>query len=282
MLEKLDEKVEKMPHPEFIEVSPNSRIAFTFKSSLPTALTINWQWVLAKICEALIAREARSVIKLLFSELEAVQINNNAVEDIRSIVRQPVDENALRETSAKINSLKELMGEYLHHPQNNKHRLDQVINESIFIVEKLKTLEVVGIGAFMIAEGLRLALLQEKAESDLTEWSSVKDRAISSSDYALSVTPKLFELTVGRIDKECRCIKWKSGTEGEEIITEYECRYSDGKDIHIFRETSPDAEFECNKHRLQMFQSVTDRVNQTAAQPVRAASKKWQELAASI
>jgi hypothetical protein len=96
------------------------------------------------------------------------------------------------------------------------------------------------------------------------------------------VTPKLVELSVGRIDKECRCTKWESGSEGEERITEYECCYYDGKDLHIFRQISRDAEFECNKHRLQMFHSVTDRVNQTAVQPVRAASKKWQELAASI
>ncbi len=44
MSEKLDEKVDKMPQPEFIEVSSNSRIAFTVNESLPIALTINWQW----------------------------------------------------------------------------------------------------------------------------------------------------------------------------------------------------------------------------------------------
>lgn len=282
MSDNLDEKVERMPQPKFIEASSNSRIAFTFNQSLPIALTISWQWVLAKIGKALITGSAREVIKLLFSDLDYVQLNNNAIEDIRSIVRQPVDENVLRETQTKIDSFKDLLNEYMHHPQNNQPRLDYVINESSFLIEKLKSLEVVGVGAFMIASGLRLALLQEKAKTDLTEWISVKDRAIEYSDYAALVTPKLFELSVGRIDKECQCIKWESESERKERITEYECRSFDGKDIHIFRETSPNAVNECNKHRLQIFYSVADRVTQTAAQPVRAAISQWQELAASI
>lgn len=282
MSENLDEKVYQMPPTKFIEVTNNSRIAFTFNERMPIALTINWQWVLAKIGEALIAGSASEVIKLLCSDVDYVQLNNNAVEDIRSIVRQPIDENVLRETQAKIDLFKELMSEYLHNPQNNQPRLDYVINESSFVVKKLKSLEFVGVGAFMIASGFRLALLQEKAKSDPTQRSNVKDRAIEYSDYAASVTPKLFELSVGQIDKECRCTRWQSRPEREERITEYECRYFDGKNIHIFRELSPNAVNECNKHRLQMFQDVVDNVNQTAAKPVRSAIDKWRELAASI
>jgi hypothetical protein len=276
MSEKLDEKVDKMPQPEFIEVSSNSRIAFTVNESLPIALTINWQWVLAKITEALIARDSLEAIKLLFLDGDYIKINNNAVEDIRRAVGQAVDENVLRETQAKINLFKELMSEYLHHPETNQPKLDYVVNESSLVVQLLKSLEIVGVGAFMIASGFRLALLQEKAKSDRKEWSNVKDRAIEYSQHAENVTPKLFELSVGRIDKECRCKKWKSGFEFS-----YECSYFDGKDLHIFRETNQNAANECNKHRLQMFYNVTNSVNQTIAQPVREASKKWLELAVS-
>ena len=279
---KLDVIVAQMPRPEFIQVSPNSRIAFSDSQSQLTAFTTNWQLVLAEISEALITADTKSVIKLLFSHLDYEQLNHNAIEDIRSLVRQPVDDKTLRATQDRINSLKELMSEYLAQSQTSRPLLNCLIKESSLIVEQLKSLEVVGVGAFMIASGFRLALLQAKASSDPTEWSSVKNRAIEDSQYAAKVTPKLFQLTVGRIDKACQCTKWEPESEWARGISEYECRYSDGKDIHLFRAISPGAQIECNKHRLQMFQTVVNKVNQTAAQPVRTALKQWQNMAASI
>lgn len=102
----------------------------------------------------------------------------------------------------------------------------------------------------MLASGFRPALLQLQASSDHTAWSRIKDKAIEDCNYAFRVTPKLFRLSIGLIDKSCQCIKWSSEPEIEESITQYECRYFDGKDIHIFRASRPIAEFECNKHRL--------------------------------
>ena len=282
MLENIDQQLEKMPQPEFVEASPNSKIAFTF-NEMPIGLTINWQWVLAKIGEALIAGNGREVMKLLLCDLDYVQINNNAVSDIYNIVRQPFEEKVFREVQTKIAVVKELIIEYLYHPQNNHHQLNYALNDLSFVLKKLKSLEIVGVGAFMIASGFQLALLQEKAKLDTTEWSNVKNRAIEYSDYAIKVSPKLFRLSVGRIDKECKCTRSESAPEGEERITEYECRYFDGKDLYLFRETSPNAAaIACNKHRLENFHKVADIVNQTAAKPVREVSKKWLEWAASI
>lgn len=127
--------------------------------------------------------------------------------------------------------------------------------------------------------GFRLALLLEQAQLDRTVWNQITSTAIEDSDYAFSVTPKLFRLSVGQIDKSCQCRRWSLASELEQSITQYECRYFDGRDIHVFRASSLDAGFECNKHRLLMFQTVADRVNQTAAKPVRAAMKKWRSLA---
>ena len=269
-----------MPLPEVIKVSTTQ--GALINESLPQGLTINWQWVLAKVSEALIARNSLGVLKLLFFELDYVQLHGNAIEDIRSLLRQPVDENVLREIETKLDSLKKLMGEYLKHPQNNVPLLNRLHSESSFVVQQLKSLDVVGVGAFMLASGFRLALLQLQAASDRTAWSQIKDKAIEDSNYAFKVTPKLFRLSIGRIDKSCQCIMWSSEPRQEESTTQYECRYFDGKDIHIFRASRAIAEFECNKHRLLMFSSVGERVNQTAALPVRTAVKKWQELAASV
>lgn len=272
MPESLDRLVEKMPRPEFIEMPMDSRIGFTFNEKMPIS-TISWQRVLAEIGESLIADKPREVIHLLFADLDYIQLNKNAVDDVYNIVRQPFSENVIAEIQAKINAFKELMLEYLNHPQNNKLKLDYVINDSSVILDKLKSLEVVGVGAFMIASGLRIALLQEKAKLDLN-WSTVKDEAIEYSDYALKTTPKIIKLSLGRINKKCKCTK--CGSES------YECRYFDGKDTHIFRGTSSNAGTECNRHRLEMFYNVADYINQTAVQPVRKASRKWRELAASI
>ncbi|MBV8884051.1 MAG: hypothetical protein JO235_08635 [Chroococcidiopsidaceae cyanobacterium CP_BM_RX_35] len=282
MLKKLDIIINKMPPSEFIKVPTSSRMATTFIANQPVALTASWQWILAKISEALIVSDSKGVFKLLFSDLDYVKLNYNAVEDIRSLVRQSVDENALSTTQAKIALLREFMSEYLIYPQTTRSRLNRIINEVNFIIENLKSLEVVGVGAFMLASGFHLALLQEKASSDRTEWSHVKHLATEYSQYAASVTPRLFRLSVGRIDKVCQCIKWEPESEGAEGSTKYECRYSDGKDIHLFQAISPDAAIECNKHRLEMFQTVVNRVNQTAAQPVRTALKQWRNMATSI
>ena len=278
MLE-FEEKAKKMPLPKVIQVS-TSQLPLNLNESSPLALTLNWQQVLAKISEALIAGNAIEVLNLLFADLNYIQLNRNAVNDICNLVRQPVEKNML--TEAQLSILKKLIIEYLKHPQLNAQQLNSLIYESSFVVKQLKSLDVVGVGAFMLASGFRLALLLQQAALDRTVWSQIKSTAIEDSDYAFSVTPKLFRLSVGQIDKSCQCIRWQSEWEIEQSITQYECRYFDGRDIHVFRASSLDAGFECNKHRLLMFHTVADRVNQTAAKPVRSAIKKWRLLAASI
>ncbi len=282
MLENLEEKVKKMPSPKVIEGLPKSRLYLTSNESSSPGFTINWQRVLAKISEYLITKNAIKIIELLFLELDYVQMNYNAVEDLRSLVRRPADESVIRAIEAKLNSLKKLVGVYLQDSQTNVPLLNDLIYESSFVVQQLKSLEVVGVGAFMLASGFRLALLQLQVASNHATWSQVESKAIEDSNYAFALTPRLFRLSVGLIDKFCKCIRFESFPEVEQRIIQYECRYFDGKDIHIFRADPPVAEFECNKHRLLMFETVADRVNQTAALPVRTAVKEWRSLAASI
>lgn len=278
---KINQLVDKMPPQEFIEGSAHESLALNCNSRRLIAVTINWQWVLAKIGEALVASDTRAIIKLLFSDVDYVQINYNAIEDICNIIRQPVDENAIREAQAKVKSFTNLIKKYPDPTQTSQPQLDYIINEFGLIIQNLKNLEVIGLGGFTIASSFHLALLQKKALLDPKEWSNFKHKAREYSDYAARVTPKLFKLSVGRIDKACQCTRWESG-EGSERITEYECRYSDGKDFHIFRSNSLDAVTISNKHRLQMFYDVTDRTNQTVAKPVRSAIKKWRELVATL
>ncbi|OWY64560.1 hypothetical protein B7486_46655 [cyanobacterium TDX16] len=270
-----------MPLPTAIQV-PNSQLALTLNEPSPLTLTLSWQQVLAKISDALIGGNAVEVLKLLFCHLDYLQLNHNAVNDLCHLVRQPVEPNAIREIDAQLDSLKKLINEYLEYPQINTLLLNHLIYESSCVIQQLKSLDIVSVGALMLASGFRLALLLQLPASDCNAWSRIKLAAIEDSDYAFGVTPKLFRLTVGQIDKSCQCIMWSSAPEFEASSTQYECRYFDGKDVHLFRASSLDAGFECNKHRLLMFHTVADRVNQTAARPVRSAIKKWRLLAASI
>ena len=118
MLDKLDEYADKMPQPEFIELANNLINSFFVAEEVPF-ITISWQWVLEKTVEALIAKNASEIIKLLFL-VDYAQLNKNALNDVCSIVRQPIDENSLREIQVEIDGFKELIREYLLYPQNNR------------------------------------------------------------------------------------------------------------------------------------------------------------------
>ncbi|MGL5925603.1 hypothetical protein, partial [Chroococcidiopsis sp.] len=234
MLENFEAKVKKMPLPEVIQVSA-SQPALILNESSPLTLTLSWQQVLAKISDALIAGNAVEVLKLLFCHLDYIQLNHNAVNDLCHLVRQPVAPNAIREIDAQLDSLKKLMDKYLKHPQTNTLLLNHLIYESSCVIQQLKSLDIVGVGALMLASGFRLALLLQLPASDCNAWRRIKLAAVEDGDYAFSVTPKLFRLTVGQIDKSCQCIKWSSASKFEESSTQYECRYFDGKDVHLFR-----------------------------------------------
>lgn len=262
----LEEKVYRMPLPDFgVAESTIFREQLKIQS-----LTINWQFVLAKLSEALIKPKQSNLIYILFAESDYLQLNRNAITDTCSIINQPCNVTVLGEIEAQIGLIKE----YITESKNGNLR-DSIINEYGILLNQLKKLETAGLGAFTLAANVQLLLLQEKA-TDRQEWVKIKNQVIEYINYAKSVNPQLFRLSVGQIDKTCNCRKYKSEHEDK---TEYECRYFDGRNIHVFREFNNNVGYECNKHRLKMFQSVVERVNQTVSSPVRSALKKWQEFA---
>ena len=279
--EQLEEKAGKMPLPEFEEASTRASKSFLFNELESKNLTLNWQLVLAKLSEALIKKNSIQIIELLFLELDYAEIHRNAIQDTCAILRGsfsaiPFYASNLIEIERKVELIKELITKFIGDPPNNR---DRIIDELGNIINELNILEVYGLGAFMLAATLQLLLMQEKA-IDTTDLARLKSQAVEYINYAKSVNPKLFRLSLGQIDKTCKCIKYKSH-EGENQ-SEYECRYCDGRDIHIFREYSDRVGYECNKHRLKMFHTVVERVNQTVSQPVRSTIKKWQEFAAAL
>ena len=271
----LEEKVDRMRLPNFVEKSELSIIASFFECIAPGDLTANWQLILTKVGAFLIEQNARNNKKLfctMFLELDYTRINKNAISDVCNLTQEPFDRNKFIQIEANSNWIKELVIQYLNH-QNEPAIIDDLINEFSVLINRIKDIEVIGIGAFTLAASLQLALIQEKAKTDTTQYLREKKLTSDYIEYVQRINPRLYRLSVGRIDKFCTCTKCKL-----EEVTEYECRYSDGKDIYVFRGHNEKVGYECNKHRLRMFQMVVKQVNQTVSQPVRATIKKWQEL----
>lgn len=279
--EQLEEKAGRIPVPEFEEASKRANRFFLFDELESKNLTLNWQLVLAKLSEALIKKNSIQIIELLFLELDYAEIHRNAIQDTCAILRGsfsaiPFYASNLIEIERKVELIKELITKFIGDPPNNR---DRIIDELGNIINELNILEVYGLGAFMLAATLQLLLMQEKA-IDAADLAKLKSQAVKYINYAKSVNPKLFRLSLGQIDKTCKCIKYSSHERGNQ--SEYECRYCDGRNIQIFQDFSDRVGYECNKHRLKMFHSVAERVNQTVSQPVRSTIKKWQEFAVSL
>lgn len=204
----LEEKVYKMPFPSFVEVSDKTKAAFLFAQITPNNLTVSWQLILVEIINGLINQDYKKAFQLLFLELDYIQINRNAINDVCAVTQQSLNPNIAIKIEAKINSIKKWVSNYLHCPQDERANLNQLINEFSGLVNLLKDIEVVGIGAFVLAATLQLTIQQEKAKISSSEWSQVKNLAVEYIHYAKTVNPRLFRLSVGRIDKSCQCTKY--------------------------------------------------------------------------
>lgn len=274
----VEDRVYQMPFPDFIEVSEQSKAVYLFgQENQARHAVITWQNLLEHASKALITGDGKELLWLLFFELDYVRLSRNAIIDVYAITKQEFDIKVLREIQFQIHSIQEIFKKYIQYPsENSRTRLIRLIDEFDVLIEQIKSLEVVGIGAFALAASLQLLLLQEKARNS-TEWMKVRERAIDYSRYVQKVNPRLYRLTVGKIDKTCHCKTCKFID--EEKPTEYECRYWDGKDVHVFRGSSKQVGYECNKHRLKMFHNVVETVNQSVSYPLRSAIKRWQEVA---
>lgn len=271
--EQIEDKVYKMPFPDFVEVAELDK-NFLANELTNQTLTLNWQFALAKLSQELTSRNYKLINILIVQDY--LQLNRNAIIDTCNIINQPCSVSIFREIEAETS----LIEEHITRSKNSNLQIDYLINKNDNLIGKLKNLEVVGISSFMLSATIQLLLLQEKAKSDNTEWIHVKNQAVEYINYAKSVNPKLYRLSVGQIDKTCKCIKYKSNN--DEKIVKYECRYFDGRNIHVFQELSNKVGYECNKHRLQMFQTVVEKVNSTVVKPLRSTIKKWQELVVQI
>ena len=282
--EHLEAEASRMPTPDFASVTQNSQLPDFGDRDNRNSIIVTWQSILAKNTALLTEQSSLEQLRVVVRELDYQQITKNAINDVCTIVRQPAELRVMVAIEAQIARLQELLRQYFARPSS---RLDTSLQADIIyatstLVSYTKSLNISGLGAFVLTANLHLLLLQEKAKSELEEWKNLSDILNDYITHAKTTTPQLFRLSVGKIDKTCKCIKYTSQQSLEDDVTECECRYSDGENIYLFRDCSIRVGYECNKHRLKMFYSTVDVVLQTVAQPVRSTVKIWEKLANQI
>jgi len=284
--EHLEAELNRMLLPDFASITQNSQLTCFDECDVNNGITVTWQYVLAKTTAILTEQSSWNWLPVLFHELDYQQIPKNAINDICAIVRQPADLTAIARIETQIEHLQNLCCRYFdRNPSSVELSLQEdIIHALSTLVSNTKSLGISGLGAFVLAANLHILLLQEKAKSAAQEWQNIRDILNNYITHAKSTLPQIFRLSVGKIDKVCRCIKYSSNNSNsnDDSVAEYECRYFDGKDIYIFRDRSQRVGYECNKHRLKMFHDTVDGLMQAVVQPVRSTIKIWEKLVIQI
>lgn len=288
--EQLEAEVSKIPPPNFTIIASRERP--TYFSGRVSAelganvLAITWQSVLEKTTATLLEQNSVEKLRCIFQELNYRQITNNAINDLIATIGQPADMNAIAAIEAKIDLLQEQFNQHFLQSRSvsavSSYKITQktdLADALEDLVKQMQSLGLIGIGAFTLAANLHLLFLQEKAKFDRKEWQNVNEYLENYIDYVKSTISLIFKLSVGKIDKACTCIKYCLNFDE---TPEYECRYSDGKNVYVFRDRSERVGYECNKHRLKKFHSTVDNVMQTVVQPLRSTVKVWEQRAAQV
>src|SRR5262249_15342812 len=131
------------------------------------------------------------------------EMNRIALYEIGNVVRQAITEATVAGCNSDINSLTTALEEYLDDPENNKGILEQAMNSSRDLVSRLRGLDVVGIGGYAVAAGLRLAVLQERAKYIPSTKKTLRARAIEYHDYAKNEIARMATQFHARFS-ECR------------------------------------------------------------------------------
>jgi hypothetical protein len=92
-------------------------------------------------------------------------------QEFRKIVRQEIEENAIRLLVGEVAAVQTQMSVYANHRQAGNHApaqqaLIEAWNRSVLVTSKLRQFSVAGLGPFLTAGGLHLAIIQERALRD--------------------------------------------------------------------------------------------------------------------
>jgi hypothetical protein len=246
-------------------------------------------WALTAIGSGLLSGLGADIYKKLTgggaSPTVLVDLSTRAIYEIGNIVRQTLSEFAVMECNSHINALQIQIEEYLSDPQNNAFRLTDAVIESNRLVSRLQGLDLAGFGGFMVAAGLRLAVLQERAKFVPSEKKNLKARAMEYSVYAQAAHDKMIKQFHARFS-ECRIQKeFQGGHMGGPLGWGWGWEYSidgqTGPTRKGFNFGKEQAEEDCLKRKhvewFDMYMPVMERGN-----AIFYTYEQWRRLAKSL
>jgi hypothetical protein len=168
------------------------------------AAGINWGNLAADIGKSLLGSAASAIGSAIFDKLFPPGVPayfNQVYEQFESIVQGVINENKRKELSAKVNTIQDIMITYNKIKRDppkyveSQGILETAWKKSVSVTNELKEFNEIGLGLFVVAGGLHLAIVQEKAITDRDH----KDP--NDSPYAADLIRKAEEFAPFAIEK---------------------------------------------------------------------------------
>ena len=137
---------------------------------------IDWATLALDIAKALASALASKIGAAIFAKFfppGAPPYFEQVYQEFRKIVRQEIEENTIRILVGEVIAVQTHMSAYAQHRRaGNRDAAEQELisawNRSVLVTSKLLQFPVAGLGPFLTAGGLHLAIIQERAMRDTT------------------------------------------------------------------------------------------------------------------
>jgi hypothetical protein len=136
----------------------------------------NWATLGLDIAKSLLGALAGKIGSAIFARLFPPSVPSyfeQVYQEFRKIVRQEIEENSIRLLVGDVAAVQTHMSAYAQHRQRgNRDAAGQALleawNRSVQVTSRLREFPVAGLGPFLTAGGLHLAIIQERALRDTT------------------------------------------------------------------------------------------------------------------
>ncbi|MET0625060.1 MAG: hypothetical protein ABW250_19095 [Pyrinomonadaceae bacterium] len=212
-------------------------------------------------------------------------------EEFRKIVKQEIEENAIKLLVGEVGAVQAHMSAYAQHMlAGNRDAAQQDIaqawNRSVLVTSKLLQFPVAGLGPFLTAGGLHLALLQERALSDQTvkdpnesSWAKIYvERAGAFISYAESQPDKIVSARAAQITPAAL---WRRTAHTPHGPIDRSVWWWEDKAIGLRREypvsrgcCDPDPRSTAERTRAEHYANVINPLT-TSLKPVKDAARDW-------
>jgi len=158
--------------PDITDVTPPVSVDLVPQAG---AVAIGWGALAAQIGKSLLSALAKDIGSAIFAKLFPPNVPpyfDQVYKEFENIVQGVINENKRRELSGRVNAVQDGMITYntiKRDPakyEESQRILSTIWNDSRTITSELKEFPEIGLGLFVVAGGLHLAIVQEKAITD--------------------------------------------------------------------------------------------------------------------